>query len=161
MCEVFGYEVTRLERIRIMNVSLKGLALGDWRDLTPQEVETILALTERSSADAEATGQRGGQKPARGKPTGGKRGIAKGRGKSGAPHRRDTAKSKAGGKATPGGKAADPKAKAAAKKAAGTKTSSKPAGKAASKGGGPAHKSGRRLAKPAKSGKGRRPKPGR
>ncbi|WP_375192928.1 23S rRNA pseudouridine(2604) synthase RluF, partial [Marinobacter sp.] len=28
MCEHFGYQVTRLERIRIMNVSLKGLAPG-------------------------------------------------------------------------------------------------------------------------------------
>lgn len=52
MCEKFGYEVTRLERIRIMNVSLKGLALGDWRDLTAKEVDTIIALTESSSSDA-------------------------------------------------------------------------------------------------------------
>lgn len=52
MCEKFGYEVTRLERIRIMNVTLKGLALGDWRDLTRKEVETILALTEGSRSEA-------------------------------------------------------------------------------------------------------------
>lgn len=50
MCEYFGYEVTMLERTRIMNVTLKGLALGDWRDLTEKEVATILALTERSSS---------------------------------------------------------------------------------------------------------------
>ncbi|PMR77533.1 23S rRNA pseudouridine(2604) synthase RluF [Billgrantia endophytica] len=50
MCETFDYEVTRLERIRIMNVSLKGLALGDWRDLTEKEVNTIIALTEGSSS---------------------------------------------------------------------------------------------------------------
>ncbi|MBF7052007.1 23S rRNA pseudouridine(2604) synthase RluF [Halomonas sp. KAO] len=52
MCEVFGYEVVRLERIRIMNVSLKGLAIGDWRDLTPDEVSTILAMTEDSASEA-------------------------------------------------------------------------------------------------------------
>jgi 23S rRNA pseudouridine2604 synthase len=52
MCEFFGYEVTMLERIRIMNVTLKGLALGDWRDLTEKEVTTILALTEGSSSHA-------------------------------------------------------------------------------------------------------------
>ncbi|MGY4879484.1 23S rRNA pseudouridine(2604) synthase RluF [Vreelandella aquamarina] len=50
MCEYFGYEVTQLVRTRIMNVSLKGLTLGDWRDLTPKEIETIVALTERSEA---------------------------------------------------------------------------------------------------------------
>ncbi|TDB05621.1 23S rRNA pseudouridine(2604) synthase RluF [Halomonas marinisediminis] len=52
MCEVFGYEVVKLERIRIMNVSLKGLAIGDWRDLTPDEVSTILAMTEDSASEA-------------------------------------------------------------------------------------------------------------
>ncbi|MFU8838772.1 MAG: 23S rRNA pseudouridine(2604) synthase RluF, partial [Thiohalomonadaceae bacterium] len=49
MCEYFGYEVVRLERVRIMNITLKGLALGDWRDLSEKEVQTILALTEKSS----------------------------------------------------------------------------------------------------------------
>ncbi|WP_249975443.1 23S rRNA pseudouridine(2604) synthase RluF [Vreelandella olivaria] len=50
MCEYFGYEVTQLVRTRIMNVSLKGLALGDWRDLSPKEIDTIIGLTERSEA---------------------------------------------------------------------------------------------------------------
>ncbi|BCB08221.1 pseudouridine synthase [Vreelandella venusta] len=50
MCEYFGYEVTQLVRTRIMNVSLQGLALGDWRDLTPKEIDTIVALTESSEA---------------------------------------------------------------------------------------------------------------
>jgi 23S rRNA pseudouridine2604 synthase len=50
MCEYFGYEVTQLIRTRIMNVPLKGLALGDWRDLTPKEIDTIVALTEQSEA---------------------------------------------------------------------------------------------------------------
>ncbi|EWH02317.1 23S rRNA pseudouridine(2604) synthase RluF [Halomonas sp. BC04] len=58
MCEKFGYEVTRLERIRIMNVSLKGLALGDWRDLTEKEIDTINALTERSASDVGAGGRK-------------------------------------------------------------------------------------------------------
>jgi len=72
MCEHFGYEVTRLERIRIMNVSLKGLALGDWRDLTEKEINTIAALTDQSSSDAapaaqpsrkKKVGNRSGTKP--------------------------------------------------------------------------------------------------
>ncbi len=58
MCEVFGYEVVKLERIRIMNVSLKGLATGDWRDLTPVEVSTILAMTEHSASESQTPGRR-------------------------------------------------------------------------------------------------------
>ncbi len=51
MCEYFGYEVTKLERIRIMNISLKGLPVGDWRDLTPDEMAEIYALTAESSSE--------------------------------------------------------------------------------------------------------------
>ncbi|NRA15471.1 MAG: 23S rRNA pseudouridine(2604) synthase RluF [Oceanospirillaceae bacterium] len=51
MCEHFNYEVKQLERTRIMNVSLKGLPTGDWRDLTEAELTTILALTQESSSD--------------------------------------------------------------------------------------------------------------
>ncbi|MGR2737135.1 23S rRNA pseudouridine(2604) synthase RluF [Billgrantia sp. Q4P2] len=67
MCEKFGYEVTRLERIRIMNVSLKGLALGDWRDLTGKEIDTIIALTERSRSDAAVEGRKASPARAPGK----------------------------------------------------------------------------------------------
>jgi len=49
MCEYLGYEVTRLERIRIMNVSLKGIPLGEWRELTDQELTTLYHLVEKSS----------------------------------------------------------------------------------------------------------------
>ena len=51
MCEYFGYEVLKLERVRIMNVPLKGLELGDWRDLTPREMESIYALLEDSTSE--------------------------------------------------------------------------------------------------------------
>lgn len=53
MCEHFGYEVTKLERVRIMNISLKGLPTGDWRDLTPTEVQTIYRMIEDSSSEDE------------------------------------------------------------------------------------------------------------
>lgn len=49
MCEYFGYEVTKLERVRIMNISLRGLPVGDWRDLTKAEIEEIFSLVEKSS----------------------------------------------------------------------------------------------------------------
>jgi 23S rRNA pseudouridine2604 synthase len=50
MCEHLGYEVTKLERTRIMNVSLKGIPLGEWRELTPEEQEVIYKMVEKSSA---------------------------------------------------------------------------------------------------------------
>ena len=49
MCEHFGYEVTKLERVRIMNIGLKGLPVGEWRDLTESEMEIIYNLLEDSS----------------------------------------------------------------------------------------------------------------
>lgn len=52
MCEHFGYEVTKLERVRIMNVRLKGLPLGDWRDLTEEELSVLLGSLEHSSSEA-------------------------------------------------------------------------------------------------------------
>ena len=51
MCEYFGYEVTKLERVRIMNITLKGLALGDWRDLSSEEMSTIYEAIAQSSSD--------------------------------------------------------------------------------------------------------------
>nr|WP_145165297.1 23S rRNA pseudouridine(2604) synthase RluF [Paenibacillus terrae] len=41
MCSAFGYEVRRLQRIRIMNIHLGSLGKGKWRDLTPQEKEEL------------------------------------------------------------------------------------------------------------------------
>ena len=58
MCEYFGYEVTRLERIRIMNITLKGLAVGDWRDLTEREVYTLMALTGSSTSHSSRPGKK-------------------------------------------------------------------------------------------------------
>jgi len=50
MCEQFGYEVTKLERVRIMNISVKGIPLGEWRELTEVEVESINKKLEKSSS---------------------------------------------------------------------------------------------------------------
>ncbi|MEH6562776.1 MAG: 23S rRNA pseudouridine(2604) synthase RluF [Marinobacter sp.] len=51
MTEHFGFEVTRLERIRIMNVNLKGLAAGQWRDLTEKELAGLFDAIRDSSSD--------------------------------------------------------------------------------------------------------------
>ncbi|MBI3187759.1 MAG: 23S rRNA pseudouridine(2604) synthase RluF [Gammaproteobacteria bacterium] len=42
MCEVFGYDVNRLQRVRIINIKLGGLKIGQWRDLTEQELHKLL-----------------------------------------------------------------------------------------------------------------------
>ncbi|MCD1648756.1 23S rRNA pseudouridine(2604) synthase RluF [Marinobacter adhaerens] len=64
MCEYFGYEVTKLERIRIMNVSLKGLAVGQWRDLTEKELAGLFDAIRDSSSEAPPSSG----KPAKKKP---------------------------------------------------------------------------------------------
>lgn len=52
MCEHFGYEVKKLERVRIMNIKLDKLPLGDWRDLTAQEIEMVYSMVADSASDA-------------------------------------------------------------------------------------------------------------
>jgi len=52
MCEHFGFEVTKLERTRIMNISLKGLPVGEWRELTPEEQTEIYNMVAKSSSAA-------------------------------------------------------------------------------------------------------------
>lgn len=42
MCSFFGYKVVRLQRIRIINITLAGLDVGRWRELTQQEVRGLL-----------------------------------------------------------------------------------------------------------------------
>lgn len=42
MCEVFGYNVRRLQRVRIINLRLGNLKVGRWRELTPDELRALL-----------------------------------------------------------------------------------------------------------------------
>jgi len=44
MCEYLGFEVRTLKRIRIMNVRLDKLPVGEWRELREDELEVLLAL---------------------------------------------------------------------------------------------------------------------
>lgn len=55
MCEALGYEVFKLRRVRIMNISLDGIPNGQWRYLTDAEVSEILAMCEDSSGTEEAS----------------------------------------------------------------------------------------------------------
>ena len=52
MCEHFNYEVEKLNRVRIMHVGLKGLPIGDWRDLSEDELTVLLKAVENSSSES-------------------------------------------------------------------------------------------------------------
>ncbi|WJH35864.1 23S rRNA pseudouridine(2604) synthase RluF [Paenibacillus aurantius] len=42
MCQAFGYEVRRLQRVRIINIRLGNLKTGQWRPLTDEEVRKLV-----------------------------------------------------------------------------------------------------------------------
>jgi len=67
MCEYFDYEVTKLERIRIMNISLKGLPIGEWRQLEPNEISEIMTAISTSSSTEEASINKGKKQEVRSK----------------------------------------------------------------------------------------------
>lgn len=48
MCEALGYNVTKLNRIRIMNIKLGNLKIGNWRDLSFEELKTLNSLISTS-----------------------------------------------------------------------------------------------------------------
>lgn len=59
MCEKLGYEVTKLKRVRIMNVELKGIERGKWRYLTASEMKQINSMVKSSSKTEEASREHG------------------------------------------------------------------------------------------------------
>jgi len=48
MCEYHEYHVRKLKRVRILNIDLGFLPLGDWRYLTFKEIRDLKALTEQT-----------------------------------------------------------------------------------------------------------------
>lgn len=44
MCKEFGYEVTSLKRVRVMNIKLNKLAPGQFREVTGEELEQLYRL---------------------------------------------------------------------------------------------------------------------
>lgn len=58
MCEYLGYNVTKLKRTRIMNVTLGNLKVGEWRELTSKEMDEINKLVAGSSKTYETTEKR-------------------------------------------------------------------------------------------------------
>ena len=55
MCEYLDYNVTKLKRVRIMNVELGNLATGDWRELSKEEMKEINKMIALSSKTEEAS----------------------------------------------------------------------------------------------------------
>jgi 23S rRNA pseudouridine2604 synthase len=55
MCEYLGYAVVRLERLRIMNVSIDNLPIGKWRYLTQNELVGINKLISDSIKTEDAS----------------------------------------------------------------------------------------------------------
>jgi len=45
MCKVFGYNVIKLERIRIVSILLDGIEVGNWRELTKEEIENLMEIS--------------------------------------------------------------------------------------------------------------------
>lgn len=55
MCEYLGYEVTKLKRVRIMNISLGKLPIGQWRFLTEEEIEVLNRSLRDSKSETKGT----------------------------------------------------------------------------------------------------------
>ena len=47
MCEYFGYRVRKLKRIRILNISLGALPVGEYRKLNAKEMKDLMAILDR------------------------------------------------------------------------------------------------------------------
>jgi 23S rRNA pseudouridine2604 synthase len=69
MCEFFDFDVVKLERVRIMNIQLKGLKPGQWRDLTAKELDALFQMIKDSSSEAAPGKRREVRKPASQKPS--------------------------------------------------------------------------------------------
>ncbi|MBF9254344.1 23S rRNA pseudouridine(2604) synthase RluF [Pontibacter sp. 172403-2] len=55
MCEALGYEVITLQRTRIMNITLAKLPLGQWRNLTEEEIRVIQSMVSGSTKTEEGS----------------------------------------------------------------------------------------------------------
>ncbi len=55
MCEYLGYSVVKLERLRIMNVSIDNLPIGKWRHITQDELKGINDLVCNSIKTEDAS----------------------------------------------------------------------------------------------------------
>ena len=98
MTEHFGYEVVKLERVRIMHIGLKGVPVGEWRDFTQKEIEILSKAIEESSSETD-------KKPSKKSSSAAKKPSNSAKNGTGA---RTKATSAASGHSKPGGKPSRP-----------------------------------------------------
>ena len=55
MCKYLNYKVTKLIRTRIMNIGLGNLKIGEWREISATEMQTIHKMVTNSSKTEEAS----------------------------------------------------------------------------------------------------------
>lgn len=137
MCEHFGYQVQQLNRVRIMHVDLKGLPVGEWRDLTQKELKLMNDAIQDSSSEGQTGAGRSSTSPTR-KPARNTQGAK--RNKSGAASggkQNASGKTKSGGRSSgkPGERAgrSDSKTKGKAGGRSDRRTDKKSGGKSDSK----------------------------
>ncbi len=147
MCEHFGFEVTKLERVRIMNVGIKGIPVGEWRELTPEEQTEIYNMVAKSSSleGASAAPKRVTKKP---KATAFEENLM------------ENITPKRASSRTPGFKSSAAKGRAAGKPAAGAKPAAARGSRSAAASAGDWNKSGGPSKRPVKPGSGRSGTPG-
>lgn len=63
MCAAFGYQVRRLQRVRIMNIKLGDLKIGQWRELSEKERTQLFTTLQYQPKDPDE--QKDRQKPQR------------------------------------------------------------------------------------------------
>lgn len=86
MCEVFGFEVVTLQRVRIMHIRLGELPIGRWRNLNDQELAGLIPEKREHAPRPPAQQQRqtparpGGPRPGGPRPGGPPRGGSHGGG---------------------------------------------------------------------------------
>ncbi|SDM27697.1 23S rRNA pseudouridine2604 synthase [Modicisalibacter muralis] len=102
MTEYLGYNVTHLKRVRLMNIGLGKLAVGQWRELSPTEMGVLDGMLSHSSKTEEASSPRRKTPQRSNKPRDANRGAGK------PSHKKTTKPGASRGKPRPG-KRAKPK----------------------------------------------------
>lgn len=55
MCEALGYQVTRLRRVRVMNITVDKLNIGEWRLIEGEELEELFRRLKNSDGTQKAS----------------------------------------------------------------------------------------------------------
>jgi 23S rRNA pseudouridine2604 synthase len=99
MCEAFGYTVEALQRVRIMKIHLGELPIGRWRNLTAEEIATLMPARDRTATPT--AGAKPAGKPA--PPTAGAKPAGKPAPRAGQAHGRPNPHGPSGGRPSHGG----------------------------------------------------------